>query len=150
MNLRRWNEAYPVTGLRNEIDRLFSTFFSEFPEVGPFNFGGGRSYPALNVWEDEQNLFVEAELPGLKMEDLEVLVTGDELTLKGERREVKLEGASYHRHERGVGAFSRTVRLPIAIDAGKVQAKLQEGVLTVTLPKSEASRPRKIEVKSVE
>jgi HSP20 family protein len=84
------------------------------------------------------------------MEDLEVLVTGDELTLKGERREVKLEGASYHRHERGVGTFSRTVRLPIAIDSNKVQARLQEGVLTVTLPKSEASRPRKIEVKSVE
>jgi len=83
------------------------------------------------------------------MEDLEVLVTGDELTIKGQRHEAQQEGASYHRRERGVGSFNRSVRLPVGIDASKVQARLQDGILTITLPKAEGSRPRKVEIKSL-
>lgn len=106
-------------------------------------------FPALNLWEDGDNLVVEAELPGLRLSDIEVLVIGNELTIKGERKAEKREEVSYHRQERGTGVFNRLVRLPVMIDAGKVEASFKDGVLTVRLPKAEAAKPRRIEVKSV-
>jgi HSP20 family protein len=108
----------------------------------------GRGFPAVNVWEDENNLFVEAEVPGLKAEDLDVTVVGDELTIKGERTEDGPAEGAFHRRERGVGSFTRIVRLTSEVDADRVQASLAEGVLLLTLPKAETAKPRKIKVKS--
>lgn len=132
-----------LNSLRNEFDRIFDGVFE------PFVFRGESSYPALNAWEDGDNLFVEAELPGLTMNDVEVLVAGDELTIKGRHPERNREHA-YHRAERPSGEFSRSFRLPLPVNADGVQAALRDGVLTITLPKAESVKPRRITVKAAE
>jgi HSP20 family protein len=103
--------------------------------------------PALNIWESEGQVHAEAEVPGLRMEDLEILVKGSELTIKGERKASESAGVGYHRRERGTGPFSGTVRLPVEVDVEKVEAQLENGVLTITLPKAASALPRKIAVR---
>ncbi|MCK6485241.1 MAG: Hsp20/alpha crystallin family protein [Phycisphaerae bacterium] len=147
MFIRGLTGPLSVSRLRNEMDRLFQDAFDGTLRLDPFGMGGGAAFPAMNVWEDGDALFVEAEMPGLKMDDIEVVVTGDELTLKGERRETQNANVTYHRRERGVGAFSRVLRLPYAVDVDKVEANLRDGVLTIRVPKSEQARARKIVVK---
>ena len=90
-----------------------------------------------------------SEIPGVTQEDLEILVVGNELTIKGRRGTAEEEDASYHRRERGTGEFSRTVTLPVDIKAEAVDATLKDGVLTLSLPKADEARPRKITVKEV-
>jgi HSP20 family protein len=128
--------------LRYELDRLFENF----PET--LGFGTRPSFPALNMWEDDQRLYVEAEVPGLGMKDLEIVVQGNELSVKGRR--TALEGAhvTYHRRERGAGEFARFLTLPIEVDADRVEATLKDGVLNIVMPKAETARARKITVKT--
>lgn len=83
----------------------------------------------------------------MKIEDIEVLVVGHEMTVKGERKDAKRDGVTFHRRERGVGTFTRTLRLPSDVDTNKVEAAMKDGVLTITLPKAETAKARKIEVK---
>lgn len=105
--------------------------------------------PAINIWEDEQNVFAEADLPGIDPAKLEVTVNeGDQLTIQGERQVAAPKGAVWHRQERGFGQFMRQVTLPSLVDADKVQASYELGVLRLTLPKSEAAKPKKITVKA--
>lgn len=127
--------------VRREMSELFDSVFNGHE-------ARARTFPALNIWEEGDHLFAEAELPGLGMEDIELFVVGSELTIKGQRKPMAEENANYHRRERGVGEFCRTVTLPVEIDADKVEATLKNGVLTVKLPKAEAARPRKISVRS--
>lgn len=149
--LTTWHPAYR---LRGEMDRLFDEVFGDYfgrdwlTGEWPFRLAGG-TMPALNLWEDEANLYAELEVPGLKMEDLELTVTGNELTIRGEREAFEQEGVTQHRREREVGHFSRVIRLPVDVDADKVEATLKHGVLTITLPKAQSARPRKIEVKAL-
>ena len=143
----RRNGLQTLNRLRNEMDRLFDDCFQPISVFGPFAAPWERAFPNLNVWENEQNLFAEAEVPGMSMEDMELTVAGNELTIKGKRSRNEQEGVTLHRRERGVGAFTRTLRLPFDIDADKVAATLEHGVLTITLPKPEAAKPRRIEVK---
>lgn len=108
-------------------------------------------YPALNLWEDDDNLFVEAELPGMSQDQIEITVAeGDQLTIAGERRPPTGEGSVWHRQESGYGRFSRTVTLPVVVDAGRVEAKIDSGVLTLILPKSEMAKPKRIPVTRVD
>lgn len=109
-------------------------------------FVPGRAFPALNVWEQGDDFFAEAELPGLQSEDLDIVVVGNEVTIKGQRPDAPPDGNVYHRRERGAGAFSRVVRLPVDVDASNVQATLRNGVLTLKLPKAESAKARKIQV----
>jgi HSP20 family protein len=135
---RSWGE---VRRLRDEMNRMFSTFGQQWPGLG---FG----YPPLNVWQDADNLYAEAELPGIDMSDLEIYVTGgDQLSIKGERKPVNKDGV-WLRRERAFDKFSRVLTLPVEVDADKVHARLSNGVLTLTLPKSEAAKPKKIAVKA--
>jgi len=146
MVFRSVQPRYPVRQLRQEIDRLFNGMLNTAGEVGwPWPV---RGRPALNVWETKEAVLVETELPGVKPEQLDVSVIGDELSLKVERSDVEQEGVTYHRRERPVGSFARVVRLPVPVDAGRVEADLRNGVLTITLPKAESARPRKIQVSS--
>jgi len=124
--------------LRNELDQIF-----EGPRQEDL-------YPALNVWEDEGSYTAEAELPGFRLEDVEVNVRGSELSISGERKPEEKEGMTWHRRERGFGKFHRALEFPLPVDAEKVQASLKNGVLTVTLPKAEAAKPRKIQVRLIE
>jgi HSP20 family protein len=121
-----------------------------FQRWGEEGVRGGASYPPVNVWEEGDAVLVQAELPGMRIEDLEIFVTGnDQLTLKGERKPPEVaENAVQHRQERGFGSFVRVLPLPFPVDANHVEARLDNGVLHVRLPKHEAAKPRKIVVKS--
>jgi HSP20 family protein len=140
----------PLADLRDEMDRMrnhVEHFFgsrSGRPALDP------AGYPALNAWEDAESFYVEAELPGLALADLEIALTEtDTLTIKGQRQEPALEAGSWHRRERAFGTFERTLTLPGAVDAERVEASLKLGVLTIKLPKAPELKPRKIEVKAV-
>lgn len=132
----------PLLRLPDDMNRLFEEFFEDMPSLRPY----GRSFPALNSWEDGDAAYVEAELPGLGMGDIEVLVSGNDVTINGRRTIASPEGATWHRRERSHGEFSRMVTLPWAVDADKVEAKFRDGVLTVTLPKSETHKPKRVKV----
>ena len=145
--LARWQ---PFSDLRSEMNRLQEEMNRLFTRQG---LGNGRSafaamFPPLNMWEDESHYYVEAELPGMQLEDLEIYVNGgNQLTIKGERRRpTDIQGA-WHRQERSYGAFSRAFELPGHVDTDKVEAEFKHGVLRVVLPKHEAARPKRIEVK---
>ena len=102
--------------------------------------------PPLNAWEDKESAFVDAELPGVAREDLEVLVKDNELTIKGHRKPDPDEKRTWLRRERATEPFERTITLPWEVNAQKVEAKLANGVLTLRLPKSEQSQTRKVQV----
>src|SRR5579862_5783044 len=102
--------------------------------------------PALNVVEDGESIIVDVEVPGLKAGDVEVSFENGELTLKGEKKYDAKENSPVHRRERVYGAFSRTLTLPWEIMAEKISAQMKDGVLTVVLPKAEASKPRKVAI----
>lgn len=132
-----WRE---MDGFRQEVDRLFGRQI-----LSPH----GAAAPALNVWEDEGAFYVEADLPDVPADKLDVTIKeGNRLALTGERKPTEPANAVWHRQERFVGAFTRELTLPAPVDADKVQAKFEHGVLKLTLPKSEAARPRKITVKA--
>ena len=132
-----------VDRLRREVDRLFSGFTAG---TEPYF---SRAYPTVILSEDEDNLYVRAELPGVKTEDLDVTLVEGRLMIRGERN-IPEEHASagYHRREREGGTFRRVMTLPERVAPGKVSAAMKDGVLTVTLPKREEAKPRKISVKS--
>ena len=106
-------------------------------------------FPLMNVTDDKDDYYVRAELPGLKADELDISVTGDTLSIGGERKlPSEDEKAQYHRREREAGRFSRIVTLPSQIDTGKVEARCTDGILMVTLPKAEAAKPKQISVKA--
>lgn len=108
------------------------------------------SYPPVNIRGDNDKVYAEAELPGMQLEQLEIYVTeGNQLTIQGERRQRELDKGDWFGQERGFGSFSRTIVLPVNVDADKVEACIEHGVLLVTLPKSEAAKPRRISVNNM-
>jgi HSP20 family protein len=145
MLTRMMNDFAPLFRLHDGMNRWAGGFFDDAP--APRAYGSG--YPALNTWEDGDNAWIEAELPGLGLDDIEVLVTGGEVTINGQRKPAEpAQGATWHRRERSHGRFSRTLTLPWEVDAEKVQATLRDGVLAVQLPRAEAAKPRKVKVLS--
>jgi HSP20 family protein len=102
----------------------------------------------VNLWETEGELQAEVELPGVKQDDLDILVVGGELTIKGQRGPAPNSSQAFHRRERTSGSFQRTIRLPVDVDSSKVEATLSDGILQVKLPKAEAAKPRKIPVQA--
>ena len=134
--------ASPLLRLHGEMNRLFENFFEDAPASRPY----AQGWPAMNTWSDGDAAWVEAELPGLEMDDVEVYVSGDELTISGERKIRDPANGQWHRRERSQGRFSRTLSLPWEIDADKVEARLRDGVLTVRLPKCENCKPKKVKV----
>ena len=128
--------------LRREMDNLLGTSRRGIaPTAGVF--------PALNVSEDEDNLYVRAELPGVVPEDIEITTKEDNLIIKGTRKiAAEDEKVSYHRREREAGSFRRIISLPTRVDAEKVTAVCNNGVLTVTLPRAAEVKPRQVEIKS--
>ena len=129
--------------LHGEMDRLLEGWGVDLPRSLVVAF------PPVNIWEDADAVHVEAELAGLNLNDLEIYVTGgNQLTIKGERKQQVAEKSVRHREERAFGAFSRVLTLPFPVNADKVEARFENGVLLVTLPKHEAAKPRKITVKA--
>ena len=143
----RW---YPLSGSFTELSRMHEEMNQMFGRLGNSTRSSwSRGYPSVNLWEDEDKVYLEAELPGLSLEDLEIYVQdGNQLSIKGERKRPDVENGTWHRRERGFGTFSRVVELPFPVDADKVEAHFKNGVLTIELPKREDVKPRRIEVKS--
>jgi HSP20 family protein len=124
---------------QEEFNRTFRGTGDGWPKVGP----------PVNVWVDEHAVSVEADLPGIDPAKLDISVTeGNRLTIQGERAQVELPNAVWHRQERGHGTFVRELTLPTLVDADNVEARSEVGVLRLTLPKAEAAKPRKIPVRS--
>lgn len=130
--------------LMRRMDRLFGDAWSDLLR----DFGPAAPFPAVNLWEDGENLYAEAEVPGLSMNDIEVLVVDNELTIKGRRQAAEeRKDVVYHRQERGALEFSRVLSLPCPVNPDRVQATLKDGVLRITMPKVEQARARRIEVR---
>ena len=145
-------EVLPYAGLgsldriNRDFDGLLDRFFhgAGLPTV----LGEERFVPKMNVKEDEKAIEITAEVPGLKPEDIELTLTGDILTLKGEKKNQHEEKTEdYHLVERRYGSFQRSFRLPVEVDRAKLAATHKDGILTVTLTKAEKTGPSHIEVK---
>ncbi len=150
MILRRFYDWPVESNPFSELNRMRSEMedlFGRLTESLPTGFGSGV-FPLINVTEDNDRLYVRAELPGVKANEIEISATGNSLSIAGERKMApESEAASYHRRERESGTFRRTIALPNDIDSDKVEARYNSGILTVTLPKAERSRPKQITVK---
>jgi HSP20 family protein len=151
MNLIRYQRpdvVWPTFGrlssLRNELDRLFESPLAEWTRTSQLLSGWT---PALDIYEDKENFIVKAELPGMKREDINVSFQDGMLSISGERKgETKHEDAEVHRTERFFGRFQRAVTLPAPVAPDKVKAQYKDGILTVTLPKTEEAKPKQIDV----
>jgi HSP20 family protein len=151
MAIIRWYERpdfFRIGGemerLQREMNKLYSDFFGK--GEAPSRLG---VFPPVNVSEDTKNLYVHAELPGIAPEELEISVHGETLTIRGERKLPEAdENVSYHRREREGGRFHRVISLPTQIDPEAVDARFQNGVLKVVLPKTPEAQLKQIKVKS--
>jgi HSP20 family protein len=142
----RWEPFNEMVSLRDAVNRLFEDSFIR-PAAWPLPFEGSAWSMSVDVIETKDNVVVKAAVPGVKPDEIEVSITGDTLTIKGETKaEEKFEEGSYLRKERRFGAFQRTLTLPANIVSDKAKAEFENGVLTLTLPKTEEMKPKAIKV----
>lgn len=141
-----WDPFHMLETLQDDMNRLFDFSFSKWPEKSTGLLQGGWS-PAIDIYDEKDELIVKADLPGLTKDDIEVTIEGNILTLKGEKKhEEKTKEKDYVREERFYGAFHRAIALPTSVDADKVKAAYKNGVLELTLPKKEEAKPKQINV----
>ena len=142
--LTAWPHFGRLTDLRDEIDRLFEAPMAELARTSQLLSGWT---PALDMFEDKDNVFVRIEVPGMKKEEIEVSLHDGNLSISGERKyEEKKEETEVYRAERFFGRFQRTISLPTLVQGDKVKAQYKDGILTVTLPKAEEAKPKHIDV----
>jgi HSP20 family protein len=140
--LNKWEPFRDMLNLRTDMDRLFKTFFGGVPEERE-----GFWAPVIDIEEDNENIMVKAELPGIKKDDIKVTVRDNMLSVSGERKQEKeTKEKTFHRIERSYGKFSRTITLPTAVDADRIKATYKDGILNITLPKPESIKPKQIDV----
>ncbi len=148
MTMMRWDPYREMLSLRQTMDRLFEDTFL-WPARSQYEMSGGNL--PLDIYQTKNDVVVKAALPGLKPEEVDISLSGETLTIKGEHREEKeVKEAEYIRREHRYGSFSRTVTIPVAIQSDKAQATFDNGILTLTLPKAEAVKPKQIKVKARE
>ncbi|MCX7887726.1 MAG: Hsp20/alpha crystallin family protein, partial [Verrucomicrobiae bacterium] len=136
-----WDPFASLAELQEEMNRLFDTSLRRLT-------GRAAAFvPACDVVEERDRLIVRVDLPGLRKEDGSVTLQEDVLTVKGERKIEERKDATYYLRERAVGTFTRTIELPVAVEAGKIDARFRDGILEITLPKAEEAKPKEIEVK---
>lgn len=142
----RWEPFNEMVSLRDAVSRLLEDSFIR-PAAWPLPFEGSAWSMPVDMIETKDNVVVKAAVPGVKPDEIDLSVTGDTLTIKGETKaEEKFEEGSYLRKERRFGAFQRTLTLPTNVVADKAKAEFENGVLTLTLPKSEEVKPKSIKV----
>jgi len=143
--LTPWRPFRELASMRRDLDRLWEDFFGEreFPSA-EFKW-----VPPVDVSETKDNVVVKVEVPGMEKKDIEISLTGDVLTIKGEKKQKTEEkDENFLRIETRYGAFARAIRIPISVDAEKVKASYEQGVLKVVLPKKEEVKPKQIEIKT--
>ena len=142
--MERWDPFRGVGEIQSEMNRLFDSW------SGRGNTGGERMWlPAIDVHETKDDFVLTLDIPGVSQKDVHISITGDLLTVKGERRferETEEPGQTYHRVERLYGKFERSVQLPTMVQTDKVKATYHDGVLTVKLPKAEEVKPREVKI----
>jgi HSP20 family protein len=146
--LTRWDPFREMSTFRDMMERVFDEPFFEAPRM--WTQRSGQVYPlALDVMEEEDRYVIKASIPGLDPNDVEITLTDNVLTLRGETKsETEREEQNYHLRERRFGNFSRSIRLPMPVDADQVDASHENGVLTLQLPKQESVKPKRITVKN--
>jgi len=143
MALMKWEPSESLATLQREVNRLFESFF----DGSPLRFGEYMTEPAVEVSDTKEAVVVKAQVPGVTKEQLQVAISEGALIIKGEKKEEeKKEEKNYTRREFRYGAFSRTVPLPAAVQAEKATAQLKDGILEITLPKSEEARVKDIPI----
>lgn len=144
-NLIRWEPAREMMTLREAMDRLFDDAFTR-----PLSLSNGNwSVPAVDMYQTDNEVIVKAALPGIKADEVQINVTGELLTIKGEtKQEEEKKNKTYHIREQRWGAFERSIALPTQVVADKAKAEFENGVLTVTLPKAEEVKPKTISIKT--
>jgi HSP20 family protein len=142
-NLIRWEPEREMMTLREAMNHLFDEAFT------PMSMIRTMGAPSVDLYQTDDDIVVRASLPGMKAEDVQISITGEMLTIKGEFKEKQdKKEKSYHLRERHYGTFERTLTLPGLVQADKAQAEFEDGILTITLPKSEAIKPKSITVKA--
>lgn len=145
MAIVRWEPFRDLLTTQKELDRLFREAFT--PGFGEGEISTRTWAPPVDIFENENNIVLKAELPGVDPKDVEVRVEDNTLYLKGERKFAKeTKEENYHRVERSYGSFARSFSLPNSIDADKVAAEYKDGLLTLTLPKREETKPKTIKI----
>jgi HSP20 family protein len=146
-NLVRWDPVRDMMSLREAMDRLFEeSFVRPRGVLAPVE---GAATLALDVLESDDDVTVRASIPGVNPDDIDISVTGDVLTIKGETSEEREEKqGNYHLRERRYGAFQRSVNLPAPVNTDKAEAEFKNGVLTLTLPKVEEVKPKSIKIRA--
>ena len=135
-----------LENLQKQMNQLFDFSLSRSP-WGDTTLLGGQWAPAIDIYDSKDNFLVKADLPGLTKDEIEVSVQDNNLVLKGEKKkDTEISEDNYFKSERFYGSFFRTIPLPSAVDSGKVEAAYQDGVLTLTLPKKEESKPKQITI----
>ncbi len=140
-----WEPSWPLSRLQSQIDQLFNESFDWFgPLAAPFEAWG----PAVDVFEDKDQVVVKAELPGMKKEDIEIYMSGDSLSISGERKEESEKKSGNNiTAERHFGRFHRWVPLPAGVIPEKIEAHYKDGVLKITCPKTEDAKRKQLEIK---
>ena len=143
-NLIRWEPAREMMTLREAMDRLFDDAFTR-----PISMTGNLSLPAIDMYQTDDELVVKAAVPGVKAGDVQISVTGDVLSIKGETRlKEESKDKAWHIREQRWGSFERRIMLPTDVVADKAKAEFEDGILTITLPKAGEVRPKTITVKA--
>ena len=146
MSIMRWRPTRDILGIRDEMNRLFDSFFSGWPETAK-GLMEGEWAPTVDIAETESEVMVTAELLGVKQGDVDITVTNDVLTIKGEKKEEKeIKKENHHRVERSYGSFHRSIGLPAGVKGNEAKATCKDGVLKVTIPKVEEARPKQIKI----
>jgi len=146
--VRRWDPIREMDVFRREMDRLIDSLFAPMRTTESSDIAQFSWTPDVDIYEDEDKYVVSMDVPGMDEKDIEVKVQDGTLQIKGERKlEHEEKRDNYHRIERCYGSFMRTFSLPSNVDAGKAEAKLERGVLTITLPKREEAKPKPITIK---
>jgi HSP20 family protein len=148
--MRNWDLLREMSQMQHDMETIFRGFgLGRLPGPGSGPGIGLRDWPRINLREDADHVYVEALLPGVEPEKLDMNVLGNTLTLAGERpaSDGEKNGHTWHRRERGTGTFLRSIELPVEIDPDRAKAEYRHGLLLVTLPKTEAAKPRRISIK---
>ena len=144
-NLIRWEPAREMMTLRDAMDRLFDDAFTRPLRL----YDGNLSMPAVDMYQTDNEVVVKAAIPGVKADEVQINVTGEVLTIKGETKEKEeVKEKAYHIREQRWGMFERTVALPIDVVADKAKAEFENGILTITLPKADEVKPKTITIKT--
>jgi len=142
---------YRYPSIWHEFDRLQREMNRYYEPGLPKRIRRPVSFPAVNIWTNDDFAFVNAEVPGVDPKDIDIALVGGTLTVSGSRfMEDPGENSRYHRQERSYGKFSRSIQLPFNVNASKVEASFKDGILSITLPKADEDKPKKISVKTVE